>query len=134
MSAKNIILGFPFKKMSGQVVWRVMKVDVSEVDYAKCYKMSTKVYQRDFLEYAGSNAWQRANDVATLLERYLTICEYGIEIAHRKQKPITMKTLREELIEQEYDAYDLWEASDTMLNHLPMSDWLSRFLNSNKKC
>ena len=124
MSADNLVRAFPFKKMTGEVVWRVMEVGLSGLPYETCENMSTKARERRFLEYSGSNARQQASAAARRVERSIGICEYGISVADGDKEPYTMETLRQEATEQGYDVASLREATDAGLARLPKLAWL----------
>jgi hypothetical protein len=124
MSADNMIRAFPFRKMTGEVVWRVMEVTLSGLPYEMCLRMSTKVRYREFLEYTGRTAAQQANGAARRFERHVGICEYGISQDDDDAEPYTMASLLQKAVEEGYDVTDLVEANDAFLARLPKSDWL----------
>jgi hypothetical protein len=124
MSADNLVQALPFRKMTGEVVWRVMEVGLSGLPYETCFNLSTKVRERRFLEYSGANAAKQAAAAATRVMRAIGICEYGTSVAASDQEPYTMESLCAEAVSQGYDVSDLVEASDAYLAKLPKLAWL----------
>ena len=127
MSADNLVQAFPFRKKSGEVVWRVMEVTLSGLPYETCRLMSTQMYEKLFVEYSGPNAAKQAAAAATRVMRQLTICEYGTSVADASQEPFTMEDLRKQAIEGGYkedDMNELIEADDKFWVGKPLPWWL----------
>jgi hypothetical protein len=118
MSADNLVQAFPFRKMTGEVVWFVMEVGLSGLPYETVYNLSTKPYRRNFLEYAGPDAANKAAAAAMRWERTIQICEYGTEIFDADSPPRTMEDLRKEAVEHGYSEEDVAE-----LREAPASQW-----------
>ena len=95
MSADNIVMALPFRKMTDKVVWRVMECNFSGLSYEILLNMSTKTHTRNFLEFEGKNAGQQASAAARRLVRELPICEYGSSVYDLSHEPFTMADLRE---------------------------------------
>lgn len=123
MSADNLVQAFPFRKSTGEVVWRVMEATMSGLPYETCLYMSTRARDRRFAEFSGPQAAAQACAAARRMERKLTICEYGLSLAGRDDAPLSMEDLKQRALDEGYDAYDLEEATDEQLARLP-KNWL----------
>lgn len=112
MSADNLVQAFHFKKKTGQEVWRVMEVTMSGFPMETVLYMSTKMYDKRFIEFSGPNAAKQAAAAATRAMRKLPICEYGTSVSSAQEPALTMAQLCEQAREAGYDVYDLEEADD----------------------
>ena len=113
MSADNLVYALPFRKMSGEVVWRVAEVFLSGLAWDICHCMSTSARSNAFKEFKGVDAAKQAHKYAHSFARSLPICEYGTSISPESQEPFTMTRLQQDAVEQGYDAeavYALREA------------------------
>lgn len=75
MSADNLVYALPYKKLTGEIVWRVAQVYLSGLTWDLCYMMSTTSRVKRFQEFAGPEAARQAHAAAYELERRLPVCE-----------------------------------------------------------
>lgn len=128
MSADNLVYALPFKKMTGEVVWRVAQVWMSSLPWDLCYMMSDQSRRKSFQEFSGEEAAQQAYAAAIRMERNLPVCEYGLSLVEATHEPLTMAHLQEQAVEGGYDAQDVYalrEASDDDFAHKEIEYWAS---------
>lgn len=128
MSADNLVRALPFKKMTGQVVWRVLEVRLSGLPFELCHAMSTESRLKSFVEFEGPDAAKQARAAARRIARALPVCEYGTDVDDADQTPYTMEDLRAEAVKSGYDAqrvYQLREASDEDFADKEVEYWVN---------
>lgn len=126
MSADNLVYALPFKKMTGQVVWRVLQVHLSSLPWDLCYAMSAECRQKLFQEFEGQHGAQEAYAAARRLEDTLPVCEYGATLLPAHHEPLSMAQLQKDAVTEGYDAnrvYALREASDEELAQKELDCW-----------
>lgn len=128
MSADNLVRALPFKKMTGQVVWRVLEVGLSGLPFELVYAMSTEARLKKFVEFDGPDAAKQARAAARRIARALPVCEYGTDVDDADQTPYTMEDLQAEAVKSGYEAqrvYELREASDEDFADKEVEYWVN---------
>lgn len=126
MSADNLVQAIPFRKMTGEVVWRVAELQLSGLPWDLVHMMSTQARLKTFLEFEGLDAAKQAHAAALRVARSLPVCEYGVSCADESTEPYTMAKLQQEAVEQGYNAeavYSLREATDEDFGRMEVAYW-----------
>lgn len=126
MSADNLMYAMPFKRMDGQVAWRVFEAFLSSLPWDKVIAMSVQSGRRKFLEFSGEDAEAKATATAERVARQLPICEYGACISGPDEGCKTMRDLQDDAIAAGYSedvVNSLREASDVELDRMEVEYW-----------
>lgn len=121
-----MIYAMPFRRMDGEVVWRVFEAFMSSLEWDKCHAMSQMAGSRKFTEFTGAEAESKAKAMARRVARQIPVCEYGACVDEQPGDAKTMDELKQAAIRSGYRdeaVSQLREATEDELAHMEVEYW-----------